>query len=66
MHNARSGGNHISGIRTNMERFSVRRRRRERRIGSVCIVAGLAEPRRRRTCFLRGVPLSWGENAVAM
>jgi hypothetical protein len=49
MHNAPSGGNHISGIRTNMERFSVRRKRRERRIGSVCIVAGFAEPRRRRT-----------------
>jgi len=32
----------------NMERLSVRRKRRERRIGSVGIVAGLAEPRRRR------------------
>ena len=31
-----------------MERLSVRRKRRERRIGSVGIVAGLAEPRRRR------------------
>jgi hypothetical protein len=32
----------------NMERLSVRRKRRERKIGSVGRVAGLAEPRRRR------------------
>jgi HSP20 family molecular chaperone IbpA len=49
MYNARSGGIHISGIPTKMERLSVRRKRRQRRIGSVGIVAaGLAEPRRRR------------------
>ena len=66
MHNPPSGGNYISGIRTNMERLSVRRKRRERRIGSVGIVAGLAEPRRRRILLPERGAAAVGENAVAM
>jgi len=37
-----------------MERLSVRRKRRERRIGSVGVVARLAEPRRRRILLPEG------------
>jgi len=37
-----------------MERLSVRRQRRERRIGSVGVVARLAEPRRRRILLPEG------------
>jgi hypothetical protein len=74
MHNPPSGGNHISGIRTNMERLSVRRKRRERRIGSVGlvaglsvgIVAGLAEPRRRRILLRERGAAAVGQNAVGM
>ncbi len=47
----------------NMERLSVKRKRRERRIGSVGIVAGLAEPRRRRILLPERGAAPWGENA---
>ena len=50
----------------NMERLRVRRKRRERRIGSVGIVVGLAEPQRRRMLLPERGGLPWGENAVAM
>ena len=52
--------------KSNMERLSVRRKRRERRIGSVGMLRVLLNPGGGGSCFLRGVPPPWGENGVAM